>query len=447
MATIHSRPTVFISSTISDFSDLRGALKFWLEESGYEVWLSEYNDMEKSPGANTFEACFETICRADFHILLIGERRGSLYSEPHNTSVTQQEYRVARDSFSKLGRPIPLLFVRASVKDQLAGWRSGNQSGKGPFDDAVFVESFISEVERVQETGGAVKGIGPYPLANWLHRFNDLPDIIDALRVALSLKVNIPLQRLLSGIQLDLEVTLSALLQKHQLNVKQAPGADILRKTLENIPGIDLKTINQIAATIGELELPFPGHWLASSVAEQNPLNSENKSPISLDAEQKYRLTMYLIGGRANPDRIWLNALRQAVTRGDLFSYDPSTRSFQDTELSLAASKLIEDAEIYEQRYRTVESRLNQILSQLQYNRVDWHDALFLWGLYHSQVNLFRRVASLYAHLKGLKDTPSAESLLPGTPLGSDTEEKIKRESASRSDIQEWVKLPSFWNF
>jgi hypothetical protein len=32
-----TKPAVFISSTVHDFRDLRSALKFWLEELGYEV--------------------------------------------------------------------------------------------------------------------------------------------------------------------------------------------------------------------------------------------------------------------------------------------------------------------------------------------------------------------------------------------------------------------------
>ena len=36
------KPIVFVSSTIVDFSDLRSALKFWLEELEYEVRMSEW---------------------------------------------------------------------------------------------------------------------------------------------------------------------------------------------------------------------------------------------------------------------------------------------------------------------------------------------------------------------------------------------------------------------
>jgi hypothetical protein len=40
---------VFVSSTIDDFSDLRSALKVWLEEFGLTVYLSEFNDVGRRP--------------------------------------------------------------------------------------------------------------------------------------------------------------------------------------------------------------------------------------------------------------------------------------------------------------------------------------------------------------------------------------------------------------
>jgi hypothetical protein len=84
--------------------------------------MSEYNDMVKPAGANAFEACFESIRQADFYILLIGEKKGSTYSAADHTSVTQQEYREAYTSFQARGRPIPVLFVRADVRDRIDGW-------------------------------------------------------------------------------------------------------------------------------------------------------------------------------------------------------------------------------------------------------------------------------------------------------------------------------------
>jgi len=39
-----NKPKVFISSTIEDFKDLRSAIKYYLEENGFEVATSENAD-------------------------------------------------------------------------------------------------------------------------------------------------------------------------------------------------------------------------------------------------------------------------------------------------------------------------------------------------------------------------------------------------------------------
>ena len=61
-----SRPRVFVSSTIVEFGDLRDALKYWLEEMGFEVQLSEHNDFDRKPEEGTFEACFSNIRDCDY---------------------------------------------------------------------------------------------------------------------------------------------------------------------------------------------------------------------------------------------------------------------------------------------------------------------------------------------------------------------------------------------
>lgn len=74
-----NRPKIFVSSTIYDFQDLRSALKYWLQEYGYETQLSEYNDFQKDLTLNSYDACLKSIENCDYFILLIGGRRGGLY--------------------------------------------------------------------------------------------------------------------------------------------------------------------------------------------------------------------------------------------------------------------------------------------------------------------------------------------------------------------------------
>jgi len=71
------RPKIFVSSTIYDFRDLRTALKFWLEELGFEVYLSEQNDFPVQSDLNSYETCIQAINDCDYFILLVGGRVGN----------------------------------------------------------------------------------------------------------------------------------------------------------------------------------------------------------------------------------------------------------------------------------------------------------------------------------------------------------------------------------
>src|SRR4051812_19684065 len=112
-----SRIRVFVSSTIRDLQDVRSAIRFWLEELGYEVLLSESSDFDRRPDSATFDACFEAIRTSDYYILLVGSRVGSEYAD--GVSVTRQEFRVAMEH-AKSGRPYIVSFVRRDVDQALA---------------------------------------------------------------------------------------------------------------------------------------------------------------------------------------------------------------------------------------------------------------------------------------------------------------------------------------
>ncbi len=447
-----SKPTVFLSSTIRDFADLRSALKYWLEESGFEVWLSEYNDMEKSPGANTFDACLASIRKANFYILLIGTNKGSLYNEQDDVSITQQEYRVAYDSFVARGHPIPLLFVRARVKDMLSGWALGDTPEPFPFPDAPFINRFVAEVTRERESSDAVRGIGPYPVANWLHAFHDFRDVADALKVALSLRVDVSRERLLSSMEMDLEITLSALFGKRPYRPRRDDPA--LQGVVSALVSLGeegeaaIRSLEQL-----ELDLPHPLHRVFTPVISELALDVDSSSGVRLDPQQSWLLSQYLIGRIASPDHFRLRSVRDMVASGMLLRYDPETRSFQKTDLTEAASEVVRQAEHYEAVLRIARPLIPELVARLSVvSRQGWpgfdlafEQALSIWGLYSSQENLYRRVASLYAYLRRRKDSPLPDSLLPTSPFGPAMDERIERERASRDDIREWSGMFPIW--
>ncbi|VVE88399.1 DUF4062 domain-containing protein [Pandoraea bronchicola] len=248
------RPTVFISSTIYDFHDLRSSLKFYLEEQGFTVLASEFNDFKKPLDTHSYEACLEAVGLADYFILLVGSRVGGWYDEPNRISITQKEYRVAYE-LHKAGKLKILAFVRSEVwqakearrelHNHLKATGAKERIGKRGIlsfigrrkskldeetkkaienheskfmDDPKFICEFISEVGRNAETKRAVSGHGVAPSGNWIHQFSTFRDVVDALN-----------GQLFSSIPLE-DMTMRTLLRQElrqfvsQCMVKFSPG-------------------------------------------------------------------------------------------------------------------------------------------------------------------------------------------------------------------------------
>lgn len=191
------KPTFFISSTIYDFSDLRSGIKYYLESQGCKVLASEYNDFEKPLDKHSYDACLESIKQADYFILLIGTRVGGWYDENNRISITRKEYREAYNLQEETGIKI-INFIREEVwqyrdiNKELEKYLKNNDinsdSKKGILerkskysDDANFINNFINEVGKNNETKEVIKDGGALPKSNWIHTFSDFGDIIQVL--------------------------------------------------------------------------------------------------------------------------------------------------------------------------------------------------------------------------------------------------------------------------
>jgi len=222
------RPRVFISSTIYDFHDLRSALKYWLEESGYEVLMSESCDFEKDSSKNSYDACLETIKECDYFILLIGGRVGGWYDE--STSITRKEYQIAYESAQdgRIKRMIP--FVRQYIWDVLEDRKAliktledlDIQENSQPVDkrsiayhdsklikDAEHIKMFLDEVTRKEDFKK-----GDKPRFNWINSFTSLEDIVNVLKIELNLKVDMARRVAERNIKTALARNLSNLTEK-----------------------------------------------------------------------------------------------------------------------------------------------------------------------------------------------------------------------------------------
>ena len=108
------RPKIFVSSTVLDFEDLRSSLKYYLEEFGYDVQMSEYPNFNIDKDSSTFDACIKNLENCQYFILLIGYRRGSWYLDG-KISITHKEFLSAK-SLIEQGHPLRIIaFVRKPI--------------------------------------------------------------------------------------------------------------------------------------------------------------------------------------------------------------------------------------------------------------------------------------------------------------------------------------------
>lgn len=193
-----NRPTFFLSSTIYDFSDLRSAVKYFLEQQGCVVLASEFNDFSKPIEPHSYQACFDAIKKADYFVLFIGSRIGGWFDKENQISITQQEYREAY-KLHELGKLKIINFVRSDVwqskedRSALAKYLESieidietkekivNHPTK-QLSNADFIIRFINEVGKNEETKRALKDNSEFPTGNWLHVFKTFSDVMDVLQ-------------------------------------------------------------------------------------------------------------------------------------------------------------------------------------------------------------------------------------------------------------------------
>jgi len=136
-------PSVFISSTVKEFRDLRSAIAYTLRVQGFTVFQSEASDFNIRGDRSAIEECLANIGDCDFYILLVGNTRGNLFED--GISVTRQEYRTARDACLSRGRPRLLFYLRDTTELAL----QSNQEAQlaAGIDDPNHLASFIDEIQ------------------------------------------------------------------------------------------------------------------------------------------------------------------------------------------------------------------------------------------------------------------------------------------------------------
>jgi hypothetical protein len=113
------QPTIFISSIISEFYDLRGAIKYFLGKSGFRVLMSEEPDFGADCDQDSLENCKSRIELSDYYLLIIGTKPGYEFTseEGSKTTVTFEEFKHFLQ-LKRTGKKINLIaFVRKQAWD------------------------------------------------------------------------------------------------------------------------------------------------------------------------------------------------------------------------------------------------------------------------------------------------------------------------------------------
>ena len=235
------RPSIFVSSTIYDFQDLRSSLQYWLNEFGFEVRMSDRNDFIKDSSVNSYQACLESIAECDYYLLLIGSRVGGSYSQTPKISITQKEYQYA-NKLAENGKIKKLfVFVRKNlwdIKEDRKGlekllkseYEQDNELSEEKRDliakslyhssrfvnDANFIFSFIEEVSKSKQMKEATTGETiEFPTHNWINIFSDFKDIIDVLKAELRIDFSLSRKKWGELICENLSTVLSSFLTKN----------------------------------------------------------------------------------------------------------------------------------------------------------------------------------------------------------------------------------------
>ncbi|MBR0900269.1 DUF4062 domain-containing protein [Bradyrhizobium tropiciagri] len=417
------RPTIFISSTIYDFRDMRSAIKDHLEENGCRVLASEFNDFTKPLDKHSYQACLDTIQQADFFLLLIGTRVGGWYDAPNRVSITQQEYRTAYE-LAQEGKIKLLSFVREevwlhrestkelskyleSVADLDDEIRRNIESRPTKFaSDNDFIVSFIDEISRNKETAEAVKGCGPMPIGNWVHpftRFSDIRDVIDPL--------------ILNG-----------------LSVRHAAG----RKALQN----QLLTLLRDLVPIIKDKPLLPANMILNVATEIDLKVDDLTRSIRLSDRTYGRLaSLALYAPNAALNEAGLDA---ALGSDLLLKYEPADGNFRQTPAYDLLTELLDQIRKFE-KARSGFAVNDLLVRGLPSNRGADRSVTVLGHIVAGQLQILFRWADIVAIARALAlfldGQPSvAPQRMPLSAL-REQEDELKREKVSLQQVREFAGL------
>lgn len=161
---MNPQPTIFISSSVTEFYDLRGALRYFFNKNGFRVFMSEEPDFGVDCNSDALPLCKERIENSDYFMLILGYNTGGIFDSGNGeTTVTIEEFRHLM-KLHKEGKKINFFFF---VRQQM--WEDYTHNREDKVQS--ILKDFITEVLQSTES----------TLNRWRYRFDRFYDIITVL--------------------------------------------------------------------------------------------------------------------------------------------------------------------------------------------------------------------------------------------------------------------------
>ncbi len=157
---------IFVSSTCYDLSQIRVDISEFIENSGHNPILSEFENFPITPELNTIENCIKIVKEnADILVLIVGNRYGNVIE--NGKSITNNEFLVAKQK----GIPI-FCFIDKSTLNALNFWKKNKDADFSHIVDNTEIFEFISSIRENSKI--------------WTFPFEKAQDIIRTLKIQLS---------------------------------------------------------------------------------------------------------------------------------------------------------------------------------------------------------------------------------------------------------------------
>lgn len=389
-----SSPFVFISSTVKEFRDLRSAIRYMLCEQGATVYVSEAADFDVRGDRPAIEECFENIRNSDYYILIIGGKRGNLFAE--GTSITRQEYRVARDQFLATGRPILHFYLRGDVECALSGDEVSQANAS--IDDPVHLVSFIGEVQQ--------PGVEGAP--SFLTRFYTFEELADSVKG-----------------RLNLGRTLSETLIRHSLVSELSSNLAVMARRIRT--GV------------------FPVHHSMARMRDDISIGAEGLfQPIVLSDDHVISLALALVG-RTQAKDLSTKAIEQSIDRGIFLKFNPGKGTLEESPIHRELRQTLEnvralrelDSSVAQQQWDVqlltdISSRWGGRPNALE---VDADNVAYAFAHYDRVENIFTGHLALCRLLLGVTEEVELYQRRPLTPLGKREEQRFRAERVLAEEV------------